>query len=128
MNIFVFLLSVLLALTVFFSTGCGIKEEKTDTETEIAVKNTDEAGGIALSDNSPFSAVEGRELMILTDSEEEAKEIAGLYGIEFVDHSQGVAVFHTEEDPSSVVERGKKEGLPQLSINHRMELDEPKNP
>lgn len=59
----------------------------------------------------------GRELMCLAGSEEQANEIAELYGIELVSFSSPVAVFHTEDDPYKVIERGKTEGWPELSVN-----------
>lgn len=61
--------------------------------------------------------VKGKELFMLLETEEEALEIAELYGIEFVSLEYGVATFHTEEDPASVVKRGLENGWPKLTIN-----------
>ncbi len=61
--------------------------------------------------------VEGAELLCIVESEDEAKEIADMYGIELVDYKVGVATFHTEEDPRAVVERGIENGYPGISIN-----------
>ncbi len=63
-------------------------------------------------------AAEGEELYCLTDSKEEAEEIADMYQIELVRYGDGVAVFHTQEDPRSVIEKGKANGFPKLAINH----------
>ena len=60
---------------------------------------------------------EGAELYCLADSQEEAGEIADLYGIELVDFDLGVATFHTEEDPGAVIQRGKENGWRSLSLN-----------
>lgn len=61
--------------------------------------------------------VEGKELMCLVDSKEEAEKIAKQYGIVLVEYSYGVATFHTEDDPNSVIELGKQLGYTELSLN-----------
>lgn len=66
--------------------------------------------------------VEGAELLCIAQSEEEAKKIADMYGIELVEFSYGVATFHTEEDPNAVIRRGLDNGYPELSINGYSEL------
>ena len=66
---------------------------------------------------------EGRELMAPAASREEAEEIAALYGIELVDYKHGYALFHTEENPSAVRERGVKNGWPELEPNTVHTLD-----
>lgn len=63
------------------------------------------------------AAVQGKELMALASSEEEAEEIAFLYNIELVSYADGVAVYTTEEPVRDVILRGKEEGYPELSIN-----------
>ena len=65
---------------------------------------------------------EGRELLCLAESEDQAREIAELYGIELVEYKNGLAVFHTEEDPMTVKERGIKNGWPELEGNIINEL------
>ena len=60
---------------------------------------------------------EGRELMCEAETEERAQEIAELYGIELVEYREGLAAFHTEEDPGSVKKRGMENGWPTLEIN-----------
>lgn len=71
---------------------------------------------------------EGQELFCLAKTEEEAKEIAALYGIELVDFSFGVATFHTEEKPGEVIARGEKNGWPSISPNTIVTLDDPVMP
>lgn len=66
--------------------------------------------------------VEGAELLCVTDSLEQAQNIADMYGIELVEFSYGVATFHTTEDPRDVIARGKEKGYPELSINGYSEL------
>lgn len=56
-------------------------------------------------------------LMSVAETEEEAKEIAEQYGIAFVSFENGIALYHTEEDPFEVIARGKENGYPQLSVN-----------
>lgn len=56
-------------------------------------------------------------LMAAAESEEEAQEIAEQYGIELVSFENGIALYHTEEDPFDVIARGQENGYPQLSIN-----------
>ena len=64
----------------------------------------------------------GEELFALCESEEEARQIAEIYGIEFVKFGFGVATFHTEEDPSEVVRRGIENGWPHIELNRQMQL------
>lgn len=61
---------------------------------------------------------EGEELFALAENEEEAKKIAELYGISLVDFSYGVASFHTDEDLSAVIKRGKDNNWPLIEVNY----------
>ena len=70
------------------------------------------------------NTAKGKELMGLASSEEEAIKIAELYGIEFVDYELGVACYHTEEDPSTVVKRGIDNGWPPVEVNRQRSLIE----
>ncbi|MBR1456020.1 MAG: hypothetical protein IJ594_02515, partial [Oscillospiraceae bacterium] len=65
---------------------------------------------------------EGRELFTLADSEEEAQQLAELYGIELVEFGNGVATFHTEEPPAEVVARGQANGWPLIEVNYLNQL------
>ena len=78
-----------------------------------------EEGQIGAGDEGP---VEGKELLALVETEEEALRIAELYGIELVSFQYGVAAYHTEEDPVAVIRRGQENGWPALEINHKMHL------
>jgi hypothetical protein len=69
------------------------------------------------------SIVEGEELVALAESEEEAKQIAELYGISLVNFSNGVATFHTEEDLSTIIEKGKENNWTILDINRVITID-----
>lgn len=64
------------------------------------------------------AAVSGIPLICSADSEEEAMELAGLYGIELVSFHDGIAGFYTEENPKDVIARGEENGWPKLSLNH----------
>lgn len=68
-------------------------------------------------DNLAADYNKGEELWAMVSSAEEAEEIAALYGIELVSFAQGVATYHTDEDPASVVKRGRENGLPAIAIN-----------
>ncbi len=57
------------------------------------------------------------QLMAGAESESAAQELARLYGITLVDYRNGVALFYTEEDPREVIQRGKDNGWPELSLN-----------
>lgn len=69
-----------------------------------------------------YGAVEGEELLCLVENEEEAKAVAAQYGIELINCSYGVATFHTDRNPSEVIEEGLKNGWKELSINGYKEL------
>lgn len=64
------------------------------------------------------------ELTALADSQEEADEIAQLYGIELKSYSYGVAVFTTEEDPQELMQLGQEKGYPRLEYNYTAHLEE----
>lgn len=56
-------------------------------------------------------------MVALAESEEEAKQIAELYGIKFIDYAHGVATFETSENPQEVIKRGEKNNYPSISVN-----------
>ena len=68
-------------------------------------------------DAMPEIAV-GEELLCLADSLDEAENTAEIYGIELVRFGNGIAVFHTDENPGDVIQRGIENGWPQLSLNN----------
>ena len=63
------------------------------------------------------------ELVGLFDSKKEAREAAELYGIELESYEYGVAVFICEGDPEALIEEGKKNGWPELSLNQVYTVD-----
>ena len=70
--------------------------------------NLESVDQVMIADNS---------LMSETETEEAAREIAEQYGIEFISFENGIALYHTEEDPFEVIARGQENGYPQLSVN-----------
>ena len=62
------------------------------------------------------------QLMALVDSEEEAQELAELYGVDFMNYSYGVAMFSTEEEPDEVIKRGVENGWKPLGEDSGLEL------
>ena len=61
--------------------------------------------------------VEGKELVCSAESQQQAEEIATAYGIELVQFSDGIAVFHTDRDPQTVINYGIENNLTKLDIN-----------
>lgn len=112
------LLLFLLPISVMLS-GCQ-KQQAPDF-----VKPTSEIISNNTGTNQPS---EGKELFALAETEEEAKSIAELYGIELVEFSYGVAIFHTEEAPQTVIQRGEGKDWPQLSVNQVITLTDPVKP
>lgn len=92
------LLAILLVLSVFLLCACSAEKKTGVTGTGTGF-------------------VKGAELMALAASEDEARETAGIYGIEFVSYENGVAVFHTEKDPYEAVTEGRKNGWPDIEVN-----------
>ncbi|MDD6203209.1 MAG: hypothetical protein PUB13_09790 [Lachnospiraceae bacterium] len=63
-------------------------------------------------------------LTTLTETEEEAQEIADLYQIELVSYYKGLAVYKTDKNPEEVIRMGVENGYPPISIdqeNHAMD-------
>ena len=92
---------ILVLLLLSAVSGCGAKKEDSDPE-----------------QNEPIR------LICLCETEEEAKEIAEAYGIEFASFDYGVAVFVTEDSFYEVTQRGKGKDLPELEIDDTIELYE----
>jgi hypothetical protein len=92
--------------------GSGV--DGTDAEISAAEGTEPDASQGEISDTEPLTA--------MVDSEDEAKEIAGLYGITLVSYEYGIATFYTEEDPEQVIQRGIENGYPELEINYTVDL------
>ena len=75
--------------------------------------------GCRLDNSTPMMQdyAKGEELCCIAESLDEAQKIAQDYGIELVRYNDGVAVFHTEDNPYDVVKSGKKKGYTELSVN-----------
>ena len=58
------------------------------------------------------------QLLCLVETAEEAEEVATLYGITLISHADGLAVYHTEEDPQEVIFRGEENSWPELTLNY----------
>lgn len=58
------------------------------------------------------------QLMTFVETEEQAKEIAEQYGIEFVSLNEGIAVYKTEEKVEDVIARGRENGYQELYLNY----------
>lgn len=71
---------------------------------------------LEMSDAEQFMIADNA-LMAAVQTEEEAQELAGQYGIELVSFENGIALYHTDEDPFAVIARGQENGYSQLSIN-----------
>ncbi len=65
-----------------------------------------------------------RELMRVFGSKEEAEAAAELYNIKLKDFGQRVAVFTADPgvDIQELIEKGKSNGWPELSINYKRDL------
>ncbi len=68
------------------------------------------------------TAASNGQLMASAQTQEEAEQIASLYGIELVEFAAPLALYRTEEDPEEVIRRGAEMGWPRLEINHVVEL------
>ena len=95
------ILFTLLLLIMLITVGCGFE---------------------AISSTSEVTPVAGEELYCAAEDCAKAEEIALLYGIRLVSCEWGIATFHTEEDPATVIERGKTNGWTELNLNVEKQL------
>lgn len=113
---------VVLLCCLFFFFGCQEKAELHPVDStnpissEVAPAERPVTDDV-VTDDELETSVQGQ-LLALVDTQEEAEEIAALYGIELLSFSDGVAVYYTEEDVSSVIARGKENGWVELSENN----------
>lgn len=99
-------LGIILAAALLTLTSLGCRKETPQVET------------VPVPVPTPIEVEEGRELCCIAETREEAEKIAALYEIELVSYEHQVAVFHTEENLSKVLEKGNSNGWPELSVNH----------
>lgn len=111
--------AALLIVTILLLAGVFKKKEPIaldEVGTDLVV--IEETESDSASGNADYVTYDGyTELIALADSEEAAKEIAELYGIELKRHDNGVAVFVTKEKPADVIKRGEENGWPTVSVN-----------
>jgi len=105
------LLLCLMAAALLLGCSCGGgRAEKTPAV----------SGAASASSGAPAGEVEkGAELMASAADQGAAQALAEQYGITLVSYSDGVAVFHTDEDPQAVSDRGRAKGWPELSLNRK---------
>ncbi len=112
---------LLVAGTAAVVAGCvmiflGLVSDKVDTG--IVTEEAEMIGSMmGVQENGKMS------MLALVDSEEEAKEIAELYGMEFERYSYGVATYWTEKNPQELIKMGKEKGYPSISVNHEVSID-----
>ena len=90
---------IMFMMTIFLMTGCSNGSYIPDGRKDV---------------------VEGKELFCIAESEAQAVRIAEDYGIELVSFADGVAIFHTEDDPDEVIRYGKDNDLVLLSLNTKI--------
>ncbi len=98
-----------------------VSKDVSGDHTPINPANTDSSVNSNTANKTDDSGVE---LIALANSEEEARQIAALYGITFKSYSYGVAVFTTNADPQALIQMGIDKGYPLLSLNDEMYLFE----
>lgn len=69
-----------------------------------------------------IQAHDANTLLAITETQEEAERIAGLYGIQLTRYSDGLATYQTDKDLQDLIELGEQNGWPQLSLNRHWEL------
>ena len=104
--------------------GCGGKKELTKVAVDDNIPKLQK-----LVDKNDFSVESSEndgstttELTALADNQEEAEEIAELYGIELSSYSYGVATYTTEKNPQELIELGIENEYPALIQNYEQEL------
>ena len=110
------LLPVIVGIMMLTAVGCGKNDGIREGETDMV------SGTVTVSQTGrKDDIVKGGELICSADDEAQAREIAGLYGIELVRFEYGVATFHTDDDPAAVIQKGKDNGWKELSVNRMKE-------
>ena len=67
----------------------------------------------------PETETTGGRLMCAAETVEQAQQIAQQYGVALLKFQYGLAVFYTEENPQTVIERGLAQGWPELSLDRQ---------
>ena len=106
------IIAALSLLVLLSMTGC-IKETQMNS-IEPSIAPGDVAGTTAPGQTETKGS---GNLTCWAENEDEARNIAKLYGVNFVSYSNHIAVFDTDGDIAALIERGKKEGWPELSVN-----------
>lgn len=137
-----YIIAAILAGVIIVATliaGCGRKQYSTfatnntqeEAEGETPNQGSDDSShskdsGLIVQKNESYMP---GELICNVETEEEAEEIAKLYGIELRSCSYGVAVFFAGEDADifAIIEEGNKNGYPPLSPNYIITLDDGDN-
>ena len=104
----------------------GVQEESKPAETEEdgePVEDSEDAGRNHSSIEEEEIVGEKVSMIALADTEEEAERIAGLYGIELVNFSYGVAEYETTKNPQELIALGEKNNYPALSTNNTLTID-----
>ena len=106
--------------------GTDLQEESKPAETEEdgeQVKDGEDAGRNHSSIEEEEIVGEKVSMIALADTKEEAERIAGLYGIELVNFSYGVAEYETTKNPQELIALGEKNNYPALSANNTLTIN-----
>lgn len=115
----------LILLTAVGLCGCGNRElARINTDENIPqLQKTDPVDeDVSLADSTENDTSATTELIAMTDTREEAEEIAELYGIELSSYSYGVATYTTDKNALELMALGEENGYPALTPNYENEL------
>lgn len=121
-----------LFITVFLILLCGCRHrgpaELVPAETYQTVPTAEYPGSDQSETTMPCapedtpSSPQKAQLLCSAENQEQAEEIAVLYGIELANYYHGLATYFTEEDPLEVIRRGEEQGWPPLYLNSNSQL------
>lgn len=124
MKIVVLVLGLIL-LTAVGLCGCGNRElgKVTADESIPQLQKTEPADeGVSSTNTAENDTSATTELIAMTDTREEAEELAALYGIELSSYSYGVATYTTDKNALELMALGEENGYPALTPNYENEL------
>ena len=98
------------------------------TEYTFEIRAVNAGGGGASSGTVKARPWDFTELVGVFASEAAARNAASLYRIEFVSFANQVALFRCAGDPYELIERGKRNGWPELSVNEVYGIIDPDAP